>query len=320
MKTITAHDHDLITSVVGEGLTTLPEAVLEKDLLVTEALRAIEAFDGASIDAIFCGGTCLSKAHGLTDRMSEDIDFKLRVSEGLSRNARSRALSHYKQRMIRHLEDLGFHIPPEEVIARDENSYIGLNIHYQSRFAQQLSLRPEIKVELNAHPPSLPTTRLNVGSMLDRFIPASPALLSLKCISIEETLAEKVLAFLRRTAQMQSGRNRAEYDDRLVRHLYDVAAIARATETSPLLYATFQRLALQDARQFRNQHPEFNHDPAGEMGKVIEALRDKSDPFERHYQEFVEELVYGEPISFTEAKRVFIVLAEKLVGSITPNP
>jgi hypothetical protein len=43
MKTITAHENDLITAVIGDGLTTLAEAVIEKDLLLTEVLQAINA-------------------------------------------------------------------------------------------------------------------------------------------------------------------------------------------------------------------------------------------------------------------------------------
>jgi len=82
MKTITAREHDLITAVIGDGLTTLAEAVLEKDLLLTEVLQAINATDKDGIGLVFCGGTCLSKAHGLIDRMSEDIDFKLGRAAG----------------------------------------------------------------------------------------------------------------------------------------------------------------------------------------------------------------------------------------------
>lgn len=64
MKTITAREHELITSVIGEGLTALAEAVIEKLLLITEVLRTLEAVKGDGIRLVFCGGTCLSKAHG----------------------------------------------------------------------------------------------------------------------------------------------------------------------------------------------------------------------------------------------------------------
>ena len=37
---------------------------------------------------IFCGGTCLAKAHKLVQRMSEDVDFKvqLKINENFSKS------------------------------------------------------------------------------------------------------------------------------------------------------------------------------------------------------------------------------------------
>lgn len=206
MKTITAREHELIISVMGEGLTALAEAVIEKDLLITEVLRTVVAVDSDGIQLVFCGGTCLSKAHGLIERMSEDIDFKLVLPQGLSRSARSRLLSQFKKRLAAALREAGFAVPADEIIARDENSYVSLNLHYESRFAPVASLRSEIKLELNARPPVLPTAPLPIASMLDVLIQAPRTDLHVECISVEETLAEKVLSFLRRTAEARAGR------------------------------------------------------------------------------------------------------------------
>ena len=242
MKTITAREHDLILDVRNEGLTSLPPGIFEKDLLITEVLRTVVAVDSNGIGLVFCGGTCLSKAHGLIERMSEDIDFKLVLPQGLSRSARSRLLSQFKKRLAAVLVDAGFAVPANEIIARDENSYVSLNLHYESRFAPVASLRSEIKVELNARPPVLPTARLPIASMLDVLVQAPKTDLQVECISVEETLAEKVLSFLRRTAEARAGRNRADYDDRLVRHLYDVRAIAQGRVGLALPHAPWSLL------------------------------------------------------------------------------
>ncbi len=316
MKTITAREHELIISVMGEGLTALAEAVIEKDLLITEVLRTVVAVDSDGIQLVFCGGTCLSKAHGLIERMSEDIDFKLVLPQGLSRSARSRLLSQFKKRLAAVLVDAGFAVPANEIIARDENSYVSLNLHYESRFAPVASLRPEIKVELNARPPVLPTAPLPIASMLDVLIQAPRTDLHVECIGVEETLAEKVLSFLRRTAEARAGRNRADYDDRLVRHLYDVRAIARGREGLVLPHEHFAALVAGDATQFRNQYPEFEEDPVGQMRVVLYALQHEADAFERDYLRFVDELVFGEPVTFAEARAVFIELAERLIRQI----
>jgi predicted nucleotidyltransferase component of viral defense system len=316
MKTITAREHELIISVMGEGLTALAEAVIEKDLLITEVLRTVVAVESDGIQLVFCGGTCLSKAHGLIERMSEDIDFKLVLPQGLSRSARSRLLSQFKKRLAAVLVDAGFAVPANEIIARDENSYVSLNLHYESRFAPVASLRPEIKVELNARPPVLPTAPLPIASMLDVLIQAPRTDLHVECIGVEETLAEKVLSFLRRTAEARAGRNRADYDDRLVRHLYDVRAIARGREGLVLPHEHFAALVAGDATQFRNQYPELEEDPVGQMRVVLDALHHEADAFERDYLRFVDELVFGEPVTFAEARAVFIELAESLIGQL----
>ena len=316
MKTITAREHDLILDMRNEGLTSLPPGIFEKDLLITEVLRTVVAVESDGIQLVFCGGTCLSKAHGLIERMSEDIDFKLVLPQGLSRSARSRLLSQFKKRLAAVLVDAGFAVPANEIIARDENSYVSLNLHYESRFAPVASLRPEIKVELNARPPVLPTAPLPIASMLDVLIQAPRTDFHVECIGVEETLAEKVLSFLRRTAEARAGRNRADYDDRLVRHLYDVRAIAREREGLVLPHEHFAALVAGDATQFRNQYPEFEDDPVGQMRVVLDALHHEADAFERDYLRFVDELVFGEPVTFAEARAVFIGLAESLIGQL----
>ncbi len=321
MKTITAREHKLILAARNEGLTSLPAGVFEKDLLITEVLRTVVATDSDGIGLVFCGGTCLSKAHGLIARMSEDIDFKLVVPAGLSRTARSRLLSQFKRRMTKVLEELGFEVPGDQIVARDENNYSALNLHYQSRFAPVASLRPEIKLEFSARPPVLPTVPLPISAMLDTLIQAPTSSFQVECISVEETLAEKVLSFLRRTAEVRAGHNRADCDDRLVRHLYDVRAIARGRQglVRALPHAHFAALVAGDAAQYRNQYPEFELDPVGQMRIVLNTLHHEAHSFESDYLQFVDELVYGEPVTFTEARAVFVELAECLLGQLGNN-
>jgi hypothetical protein len=82
-------------------LGNLSAVVVEKDQHITDSLRALAQIQiihtarqkdrrkgdtkPASISLatrlIFAGGTCLSKAHGLIERMSEDIDIKVMLEE-----------------------------------------------------------------------------------------------------------------------------------------------------------------------------------------------------------------------------------------------
>lgn len=71
-------DQDDLTALVAVAAEQLglPAGVVEKDYWVTQALRALQAeYPG---DFIFKGGTSLSKAYGLIERFSEDIDILVR--------------------------------------------------------------------------------------------------------------------------------------------------------------------------------------------------------------------------------------------------
>jgi len=51
-------------------------AFIEKDWYAIQVLAAIAGIEPEQIAPVFCGGTCLSKAHGLLKRFSEDLDFR----------------------------------------------------------------------------------------------------------------------------------------------------------------------------------------------------------------------------------------------------
>lgn len=315
MKTISPQDYDLINDLRSEGLTDLPPGIIEKDLLLTEAIQAVVTTMSDDVRTVFCGGTSLSKAHGLIDRMSEDMDFKTVVPEDMSRNARKNLLSKFKKQLASELGGFGFVVPEGGIRARNENRYISLNLEYKSLFDPVASLRPEIQVELNASTPELPTATLPITSMVSNLTGGPLPGVSAECVSHTETLTEKVLSFLRRTAEFRAGRNRGAYDDRLVRHLYDVRAIISGKPDTVLPIEYFAKTVMGDAVQFKNQYPEFLEDPLGQMRLVLAELNHQPELFEHNYERFVGELVFGDPVPFSEARSAFAGVAERfLVG------
>ncbi|KEZ00844.1 hypothetical protein GQ57_38470 [Burkholderia sp. MSh2] len=90
MKTITIDQRELIDALLAEkDVGGISAAILEKDIHVTDALRALSAIVHEHVQLVFCGGTSLSKAYGIIERMSEDIDLKIVLppSHGLSDSA-----------------------------------------------------------------------------------------------------------------------------------------------------------------------------------------------------------------------------------------
>ena len=81
------HQEDLqaLCGVAAE-LLGVPAGVVEKDYWVAQALRALQAEHRDEF--IFKGGTSLSKAYGLIERFSEDIDILVRGRDGEATHAR----------------------------------------------------------------------------------------------------------------------------------------------------------------------------------------------------------------------------------------
>ncbi len=88
-------------------------ALVEKDLFVLRALAAIAAVDlqALPLRLVFGGGTALSRAHRLIQRMSEDID--LRIVTDSNRPGRG-TLRRLRARITEALLGAGFKFDPED--------------------------------------------------------------------------------------------------------------------------------------------------------------------------------------------------------------
>lgn len=308
MRTISEPQIELIDAVIAEkdvgGLTA---AILEKDIHVTEALHALSALDHPHVSFVFCGGTSLSKAHGLIERMSEDVDLKVVLSadHGLSRSGVRTNLSNLKKLVIAEMENLGFTQDTDGFRARNENRYVATTWQYKSSYESDSSLRPHLSLELTVRTPRFSTTSKPIGYLVDKLAEQAGASVPLNCIAIEETLAEKVLSFLRRHAENRSGNMRQDWDTALVRHIYDTYCIVRADPTMVEKAKThFPELVAYDAVEF-DRHEAFGNNPkACLLGALIAAETEEQTISE--YQTRLMPLIYGSiKPSFEEAFQVF---------------
>ncbi|MCB1562706.1 MAG: nucleotidyl transferase AbiEii/AbiGii toxin family protein [Alphaproteobacteria bacterium] len=102
--------------------TGIAAPFVEKDWYVTQVISALSAIETDGYEIIFSGGTALSKAHGLLQRFSEDIDFRV-----LTENTGRKALSAYKNTVIEKLRESGFGIEEHQIKARDGNRYFSID-------------------------------------------------------------------------------------------------------------------------------------------------------------------------------------------------
>ena len=295
MRQINEKQASLIEAVVIESaLGGLKASILEKDIHVTEALHALFAMQFAHIDLVFCGGTSLSKAHGIIERMSEDVDVKVVLSNthGMSRNGLKNHLSSFKQAVEKQMLNLGFVPDPAGQLARNENRYVATRWLYNSRYGVDSSLRPYLSLEYTVRTPQFATQPVPITYLVDRLAGQSGASQAIRCVAVAETLADKVLSFLRRHAQHRAGQMRANWDTALVRHIYDVYCIAmHQPQALAQAQTRFADLVAFDVQEFQH-HAEFVANPKATMLQAL-ALAEDEPQTRSEYQHVLLPLVYG---------------------------
>lgn len=87
MKSIDSAQAQQIADLINEEGLSIDAFALEKDFHVSSALTAISKISDPTFDLVFCGGTCLSKAYRILERLSEDVDIKVAFKPGMELTA-----------------------------------------------------------------------------------------------------------------------------------------------------------------------------------------------------------------------------------------
>ena len=321
MISITNHHYEMIVEVGRAGLSELHPAIFEKDLLITKTLDLLQNFNWDEFSIVFCGGTSLSKGYRLIDRMSEDIDFKVIVPSS-SHSQRRRKLGRLRDKLAKYLREEEFNLISHS--SHNENRYFHFSLGYTPRFSTIMALRPEIKLDFTARTPHLESTEVQVKSLLSNVIPeCEESPIFCQALAYEETLVEKVVAFLRRTASWSEDnslkRERSPEDRRLVRHLYDVHQLLQKKlntgKVANEIRHLFQEIIQSDREQFNTIDNAFVENPTQRLNDSLEHLHNNSSEFEALYRDFVNDLVWGQAVDFNEAREGFYELACQLLNA-----
>lgn len=346
MRTITSEQRQALEDLSAEGLLKgLPVQTAEKDIHITELLKGLSELKvehdyfsdldtrrektrhDTGIQLAFAGGTCLSKAHGLINRMSEDIDIKVILKPTVKPLAKGRGdharLKELHVRIPQLLKELGFPLleypdgDPNPCI-RDAHRHYVIGAGYGSAYPQIPSLRPELKLELIQRQPLLPLEKQEFGYMYESLANLKPTMVvNIDCISVAETAAEKVLSLLRRCAYKWDGHQKmGDIDPALVRHVYDVARIAELrSDALAQAKLIFPQLMLGDSEEFEGQNPEFDANPKGVLLRTLDTARENGELRQR-YTEHLMPLVYElNPQSFEASFTVFEAVARDFLSA-----
>jgi predicted nucleotidyltransferase component of viral defense system len=273
------------------------EALVEKDWLVVRALAAIAAADKGPFQLVFQGGTALSRAHRVIERMSEDIDIKI-VSEGPPPRP---ALRRLRETITGELHKAGFTFDPknpDHLKSNYESRYTLYRLPYEPMAAGQGTLRPEIQIETSVWPMRRPPIELSVISFVAEAFKRPPEVAAIACAAIVETAAEKFVGVTRRAGAELAGVQR-DRDPTLVRHIYDLHVIREHYDAADV--AVLAREIMQaDAETYGHQFPAYRDDPLAETLRAVAGIAADRD-FAASYATFRRDMVYGEGPDFGTA-------------------
>lgn len=310
MRSLSSEQVELITAAANEGLSQFTAGALEKDIHLTEVLRALNLVETEDLTLVFCGGTSLVKAYGYLNRMSEDIDIKVVDLSSRNTSVIRKSMSHLKVTVARVFADSGFLVKTPQ--AMSANRYITFELQYEPKFPSEVSLRPELKVEFTYAPAHLPVVQRSISTLLLRDLGMNEQPLEFTCNAMEETLAEKVLSFLRRSSRLGSIQ---DGDERLVRHIHDVHILASMEPNLVATHRVFRQAVDEDVRKFANQDPAFSQNPKLVLETALQMTRSDSQ-LRVSYSKFVADLVAGDAPDFATALSTFTLLASGLIAGL----
>lgn len=295
----------------------LPGVSIEKDLWVTQVLHALFSLE-VSNKMIFKGGTSLSKAWGLIDRFSEDIDLAidpvfLGAPDGdltkkqikKLRKASSLFVAEKLAQMLRNrFAEMGLSewlIVEPKPNGEGDNTYPEprqLYVRYPSVYEEQPGyLRSDIVLEVSARSLLEPVRKADIHSLLSEKIPLHD-LASVPVVTAvpEKTMIEKMF-LLHELFSIEGNGVKAE---RKSRHLYDLYK---------MMNHPFAELALRDNALWESirHHREIftsvngiDYSPDVRKRIVLVPRPDIWDTWRRDYENMCQAMIYGAKPSWEE--------------------
>lgn len=296
-------------------------AIVEKDYYVVQLLKIVNDIDFKHHLMVFSGGTALAKSSIKTCRMSEDVDIKL-VPQQLfhelpSREAKKRTRKELKKIIEAAIDNSSTFSMESEAIVRDEYRYMCFDVRYPQEYKIAPCLRPFIKLEFIETEIFGQTTNRNISSIFAENLQYAHEVPSIRCTSILDTQAEKIISMLRRTASVARNIDRQD-DPTLIRHIYDTYHIQNNQASDVNELAELVRKVIDaDKERYGRQHAQFVDNPCEELLYGLSLLSsDKSH--QSRYEEFVNPMVYAtQTITWSDAFSVFESLTKQIINKLS---
>lgn len=261
-------------------------AMVEKDWHVAQVLDFVSSQQFPGFQIVFSGGTALSKAHGLIQRFSEDVDFRVISAED---SPSRQKLSEFKNALINALREAGFKV--SDPVARDSNRYFTVDIEYDTLFDRHDALRPHIKLEVKVVSPQLPVKQMPIGSFLAKLANRAPEVKGIACIDPVETAADKLSALAWRIPNRMRGE--ANDDPAIVRHIHDLAALENLVKDDARFPGLVEASMQLDNDTLLKNKPAFDLPNAEKFAQMLAILTQDAE-YRKEYDQFVKGVSYAQ--------------------------
>lgn len=280
--------------------TGIPTAFVEKDFWVTEVLRAVSAAAAKESSlAVFKGGTSLSKAYGILERFSEDVDILLVPPDDLGETARHGILRRICNNVSGHLAAQYALIDSTQGIKRN------VRYPYTSRFSSGV-ISPGVLLEMGIRGGPNPRTTMQIDSIVGSYAKTNLEIeehefeefspVTVDVLASERTLVEK-LALLHDRASRIHEPAAKELLEKSGRHYYDIFRLLGhdSTLTSCAVPGTIGRLANDVDSKSRESGWTFTARPQGgySMSPAFDSDHE-SHQVARLAYDAIRGLIYGE--------------------------
>lgn len=307
----------------------LPGVSIEKDLWVTQVLHALFSLE-VSDKLIFKGGTSLSKAWGLIDRFSEDIDLAidpifLGAPEGdptkkqikKLRKASSLYVAEELAEMLRarFVEmELGEWLTVEvQPNGEGDNTYPEprqLYVRYKSVYEGQSGyLRSDIVLEVSARSLLEPVAEAEIHSLLSERIPLHDiAPVPVVTAVAGKTMVEKMFLL----HEMFSVEGHGMKAERKSRHLYDLYKMMGHAFASEAIEDDALWESIRHHREIYTSVSGMDYTPDVRKRLVLVPREDIMEAWRRDYENMRDAMIYGDKPTWNELMQAMKELQERV--------
>jgi len=276
-------------------ITGVSEFGIEKDFYVTQAISILNEITHDHLALILQGGTSLSKAYHITERMSEDCDFRIRFKSSLSRSQQEKKCREFRHKIIHALGENNFIISDKNVLIRNEGQYMKVEAKYPSIYPPQKEsiIKPFLVLEFFVATVQESTEEKSVTTLIKEHLleQVNHNVTQIKCVAAIETAAEKWVRLTRRIATADTSHKHAYDDQNIVRHLYDLYKIDESGSFTDNFYTLIGPIILSDRARYKKDNPEYYNNPIREIQRAVKTLNTAPE-WQKNYNQFLDEMVF----------------------------